>query len=231
MDYSIASQTPRLGKLLRTLIEYSTDLALVPIGHAVRIRYKNSWRVLEEHPVLSSETLHAAIRGSFGEVVSSELDTRHKAFTEVNGQRFLLRFMKDHTGGLLAIDRLKALPEPDRWPKAVHDWFTEGGFLEVDAEELYAAILKCWTQNKSGLAISLERTIKYPTVSVVGLVKQREWKADFETLEKGVNEAMLLSPSLLAINRVPFSPDEKERLKKLANTVPVLVCENGEAFF
>ena len=42
---------------------------------------------------------------------------------------------------------------------------------------------------------------------------------------------MLLSPSLLAISRVPLTDEEKEKLKKLANTVPVLVCENGEVMF
>jgi hypothetical protein len=231
MDYLTASRTPRLGKLLRTLIEYHADLALVPIGHPVRIRYKNAWRVIEEHPVLSSENLHTAIRGSFGEVVSHELDTQHKAFFELNGQRFFLRFLKDHTGGLLSIERLKPLPEPDHWPKAVHDWFTEGGFLEVEAEELYAAILKRWTQEKTGLAISLERTVKYPTATLLGLVEQREWKQDFENLEKGVNDALSVAPNLLAINRVFVTDDEKEKLKKLANTVPVLVCENGELAF
>lgn len=231
MDYLTASRTPRLGKLLRTLIEYHADLALVPIGHPVRIRYKNTWRVIEEHPVLSSENLHAAIRGSFGEVVSHELDTRHKAFFELNGQRFFLRFLKDHTGGLLSIERLKPLPEPDHWPKAVHDWFTEGGFLEVDAEELYAAILKRWTQEKTGLAISLERAIKYPIAPLAGLVEQREWKQDFDVFEKAANEALLLQPQLLGINRLPLTDDEKEKLKKLANTVPVLVCENGEMAF
>lgn len=231
MDYLTASRTPRLGKLLRTLIEYHSDLALVPIGHPVRIRYKKTWRVIEEHPVLSSENLHAAIRGSFGEGVSHKLDVRHKAFFELNGQRFFLRFLKDHTGGLLAIERLKVLPEPDHWPKAVHDWFTEGGFLEVDAEELYAAILKRWTQEKNGLAISLERTVKYPITTIVGLIEQREWKQDFDVFEKAANEALLLQPQLLGINRIFLTDDEKEKLKKLSNTIPVLVCENGEMAF
>ena len=83
MDSLTASQTIRLGKLLRTLIEYRQDLALIPTDHPVRIRYKNQWQILEEHPVLSSEALHTAIRGSFGEAVSHQLDTVHKAFFEI----------------------------------------------------------------------------------------------------------------------------------------------------
>lgn len=231
MGSLIVSQQVRLGKLLRTLIEYRTDLAVVPIGQKVRVHYKKTWRVLEEHPILSSEGLRMAIRGSFGEEVSRSLDQNGKAFFELKGQSFLLRFLKDHTGGLLAIERLKALPEPDRWPHAVHNWLENGGYLELEAEELYAALLKTWVQEKSGLVVSLERTIKYPLQSGKAQLEQREWKKDFETLEQGINEALNLSISLLAINSITLSAEEKEKLKNLARTIPILHCENKELFF
>lgn len=231
MDYLTSSQTPRLTKLLRTLVEYHAELALIPVGQPVRVWHQNTWRILEEHPLLSSTDLHASIRGSFGEAVSHSLDHAGKAFFELNGQHFHLRFLKDQEGGLLRIERLKPLPEPDRFPNAVHDWLREGGFLEVDAEELYAAILKHWTHEKLGLAVSLEKAVKYPVTSLLGLVEQRELATDFSTLENGVNEALTLHPALLALNQVPATNPEKSRLKTLALTVPVLLCHSTEVIF
>jgi len=198
------------------------------VEQPVRIWYKKAWRVIEEHPLMSSPVLHAHIRGSFGEAVSRDLDRHRRAFFEMNGHRFFLRFLGDKEGGSLLIERLEALPDPNHWPKAVHDWFAVGGFLEVDREELYASILKQWTHEKTGVGISLEKCIKYPIPPLNGLLQQREQGEHFTGLGRALKEALDLHPQLLAFNQMPFTDTEKGQLQNLAKSLPVLCCQSSD---
>ena len=89
-----------------------------------------------------------------------------------------------------------------KWLRANH------GILTIHDQALYASILKYFSQNRSESAVSLERSIKYPAKSFMGLIEQKELGEHFTTLEDGLREALKIKASLIAINEIKISRPE-----------------------
>lgn len=215
------SKTPRLWKLLRTLVEYQAESLLIPVGEAVRIRHKGEWRTIKEHPILKSDELHAHIRGCFGENVSARLDQDLSAWVEHAGNTFFLKFFKNNQEGILKVDRLKALPSLQEWPEKAHIWLRTGGLLELTENHLYIAILKYLAQNQDGLVVSLEKELRYPLPSSLALVHQRE--CGDEALSKLLSEISTLRPFVLGIGNLSLSESDLALIKRVSRNLPCVL--------
>ena len=211
-----------LPKLLRTLGQYEADLLILPSGNFPRILVKNQWKIIEEG---ESSDIAGAIKELLGEKTLEDLENGLEISHEYNAERFIFSMQENQVGKVLLVQRLKPLWNDLSGHKAfasIEKWLkTNHGILTIHDQALYASILKYFSQNRSESAVSLERSIKYPAKSFMGLIEQKELGEHFTTLEDGLREALKIKASLIAINEIKIS--RPEIIQKIATEKLILL--------
>ncbi|MBI4127325.1 hypothetical protein HY463_01305 [Candidatus Peregrinibacteria bacterium] len=216
-----------LPKLLRTLSRYEADLLILPVGNLARVLVNGNWKIIEDHPEIQNSELLEHLKEILGEKILEDLENGLEVAYEYKTDRFVLSMRENSRGKILTAQRLKTpiqdLTAHKGFP-VIQNWLRRGrGILRVKDQALYASILKHYSQHKNDTAISLERSIKYPARSFIGLVEQRELGEHFTSPEEGIRDALQIKASLLAVNELPMKQSEFVLLEKFAEKNPVLL--------
>lgn len=216
-----------LPKLFRTLSQYSADLLILPTGNFPRILVKESWKTIEDHPALSDLELLEHLKEILGEKIVEDLENGLEIAYEYHSDRFILIMHENADGKVLTAKRLKPLIRDLSSHKAfttIQNWLNRGhGILRIEDHTLYASILKYYSQHKSDTALSLERSIKYPAKSFMGLIEQRELGEHFNSPEEGIRAVSQIQASLLALNEIPLKESEFKMVEKISEKNLVLL--------
>ncbi len=211
-----------LPKLLRTLGQYEADLLICPSGNYPRILVKNQWKIIEDG---ETNDILPSLKEFLGENIVENLENGLEISHEYNGERFILSLQENQDGKIFLAQRLKALWNDLTGHKAfasIEKWLSANrGILTIHDQALYASILKYFSQHRTETAVSLERSIKYPAKSFMGLIEQKELGEHFTTLEDGLREALKIKANLIAINEIKIT--KPEVISKIAAEKLVLI--------
>lgn len=216
-----------LPKLLRTLKEYEGRILLVPSYSKPRILVKKNWEIINEHAEPGEAELCEHIAEVLGAKTLENLENGLEISLESDGARFLFTLRENKDGKILAVqklaDTLPNIKNSNDWEN-ISNWIKTGhGILFLNDQSIYAALLKFISQQKNGLIVSLERSIKYPAKSYLGLIEQREFGEHFEILSEALRESCQNNAFLIGINELRLNDSEKKLIEKIAEKTLVLI--------
>lgn len=216
-----------LPKLLRTLGQYEADLLIFPSGNSPRILVKNQWKIIEEQNEVSSDQLIFGLKEFLGGSILENLENGLEISHKYDGERYILSMQENQDGKIFLAQRLKPLWNDLTGHKAfvsIEKWLRANrGILTIHDQALYASILKYFSQHRADTAVSLERGIKYPAKSFMGLIEQKELGEHFTTLEDGLREALKIKANLIAINEIKINKNEQAVIEKIATEKLILI--------